>query len=53
MIPPGLWHGATTVGATPAGLLYYVTHAYDQNEPDEERRPHDSVDGFPWATQHG
>lgn len=53
MIPPPLWHGAATVGPTPAGLLYYVTHAYDPNHPDEERRPHDSVEGFPWGVQHG
>ena len=53
IIPPTLWHGAATVGAQPAGLLYYVTHAYDPNDPDEDRRPHDSVEGFPWETRHG
>lgn len=53
IIPPGLWHGAATVGPQPAGLLYYVTHAYDPNHPDEDRRPFDSVSGFPWAIRHG
>lgn len=53
VIPPGLWHGAATVGHVPAGLLYYVTHAYDPKNPDEERRGHDSVPGFPWAVRHG
>jgi dTDP-4-dehydrorhamnose 3,5-epimerase len=53
IIPPPLWHGAATVGPTPAGLLYYVTHAFDPNDPDEFRRPHDSVPGFPWAVRHG
>ncbi len=53
VIPPGLWHGATAVGPTSAGLLYYVTHAYDPANPDEERRPYDSIEGFPWKTQHG
>lgn len=53
VIPPGLWHGAAAVGAVPAGLLYYVTHAYDPAAPDEERRAHDSVPGFPWAVRHG
>ena len=53
IIPPTLWHGAATVGHEPAGLLYYVTHAYNPQQPDEERRAHDSVDGFPWDTQHG
>jgi len=30
-----------------------VTHAYDAAAPDEERRAHDSVDGFPWTVRHG
>jgi dTDP-4-dehydrorhamnose 3,5-epimerase len=53
VIPPGLWHGAASVGADPAGLLYYVTRAYDPDNPDEERRAHDSVRGFPWSVRHG
>ncbi|MCH7960822.1 MAG: dTDP-4-dehydrorhamnose 3,5-epimerase family protein [Planctomycetes bacterium] len=52
VIPPPLWHGAATVGHVPAGLLYYVTHAYDPAHPDEERRAFDSVPGFPWHAQH-
>lgn len=51
VIPPTLWHGAATVGPTPAGLLYYVTHAFDPAKPDEERRAFDSVAGFPWDVQ--
>lgn len=53
VIPPPLWHGAACVGPTPAGLLYYVTHGYDPQRPDEFRRPWDSVEGFPWTTRHG
>jgi len=53
IIPPTLWHGAATVGAEPAGLMYYVTRAYDPKAPDEERRAFDSVAGFPWHTRHG
>lgn len=53
IIPPPLWHGAATVGDGPAGLLYYVTHAYNGATPDEERRAHDSIDGFPWGVRHG
>jgi dTDP-4-dehydrorhamnose 3,5-epimerase len=53
IIPPTLWHGAATVGAEPAGLFYYVTKAYNASAPDEERRAHDSVPGFPWHTRHG
>jgi len=53
IIPPPLWHGAATVGHVPAGLLYYVTHAYNPKEPDEQRRAFDSVVGFPWSVRHG
>jgi len=53
IIPPPLWHGAATVGHEPAGLLYYVTHAYNAKQPDEQRRPYDSIAGFPWGVRHG
>lgn len=52
VIPPPLWHGAATIGATEAGLLYFVTHAYDPSAPDEERMAHDQVAGFPWRPVH-
>ena len=51
IIPPTLWHGAATIGGGPAGLLYYVTCAYDPQCPDEQRRPHDSVPEFLWNSQ--
>jgi len=53
IIPPPLWHGVACVGPQPAGLLYYVTHAYTPAHPDEFRRPWDSVDGFPWESRNG
>jgi dTDP-4-dehydrorhamnose 3,5-epimerase len=53
VIPPPLWHGAATVGDTQAGLLYYVTHAYNPGKPDEERRAYDSIAAFPWGVRHG
>lgn len=53
IVPPPLWHGAATVGPESAGLLYYVTHAYDAEAPDEDRRAYDSVNGFPWGVRHG
>jgi len=53
IIPPGLWHGATAVGHEPAGLLYYVTHAFNPQKPDELRQPWDSIKGFPWGIRHG
>ena len=52
IIPPPLWHGAATVGHTPAGLLYFVTHQYDPDKPDEERAAHDAFPGFPWQVEH-
>lgn len=52
IIPPPLWHGVATVGPTTAGLLYYVTHAYDPRKPDEERAPFDAFAGFNWSVEH-
>ena len=52
IIPPTLWHGAATVGASPATLLYYVTHEFDAANPDEERRAFDEPAGFPWAVEN-
>lgn len=52
VIPPPLWHGAATVGDTRAGLLYYVTHAYDPANPDEERMSPDAFPGFSWQVEH-
>lgn len=52
IIPPPLWHGAATVGPTQAGLLYYVTHSYNPQAPDEERAAHDAFAGFPWELEH-
>lgn len=52
IIPPPLWHGAATVGPTPAALLYYLTHQYNPQQPDEARRAWDSVTGFPWAPEN-
>ncbi|MCA9278755.1 MAG: dTDP-4-dehydrorhamnose 3,5-epimerase family protein [Phycisphaeraceae bacterium] len=52
VIPPPLWHGAATVGHVPAGLLYYVTHAFDLANPDEERRSFDIPIEFSWTVQH-
>ncbi|XAL98237.1 hypothetical protein OT109_11570 [Phycisphaeraceae bacterium D3-23] len=51
IVPPTLWHGGATVGPDNAGLLYFVTHQYDPQNPDEDRRDWDSVEGFPWDVQ--
>lgn len=52
IIPAPLWHGAATVGSVPAALLYYVTRAFDPANPDEMRRPWDSVPGFDWRVEN-
>lgn len=51
-IPPPLWHGATVVGPTSAGLLYYVTAMFNPEQPDEHRMPWDAVEGFPWGIRN-
>ncbi len=33
-------------------MIYYVTHAYNIANPDEERRTYDSVEGFHWEVEH-
>ncbi len=53
IVPPPLWHGAATVGPDKAGLLYYVTRSYNRDDPDEDRRPFDSIEGFAWQVLHG
>jgi dTDP-4-dehydrorhamnose 3,5-epimerase len=52
IIPPPLWHGAATVGPVQAGLLYYVTHSYNPESPDEERTTPDAFTGFPWKVEN-
>ena len=52
IVPPLLWHGAATLGDRSAGLLYYVTRTFDLKNPDEQRRPFDSIEGFDWGAQH-
>ena len=52
IIPPPLWHGVATVGPDSAGLIYYVTKAYDPADPDEQRQPYDALPDFPWGVCH-
>lgn len=49
-IPPGLWHGGVAIGGHDALLLYYVTHKYDPQNPDEEREQWDKFP-FAWAAE--
>jgi dTDP-4-dehydrorhamnose 3,5-epimerase len=42
VIPPGVWHGVTALGAAPAIILNLVDRAYAYDSPDHERLPPDS-----------
>lgn len=53
LIPKGVAHGYRVLGNKPAVLVYFTTHSYKPNEPDEERIPFD--DGginFDWQTKN-
>ena len=50
-IVPGLWHGYTTLGLEPCGLLYFVDKRYDSSHPDEERASWDSF-GYDWMPEN-
>ncbi len=43
------WHGYKVVGTKPSLVLYAVTKLYDNNNPDEERRPWDDPKIIPIA----
>jgi dTDP-4-dehydrorhamnose 3,5-epimerase len=38
-VPGHYWHGFKVVGNETATLLYFTTRLYDQQNPDEERKP--------------
>ncbi|MEM8753794.1 MAG: dTDP-4-dehydrorhamnose 3,5-epimerase family protein [Pseudomonadota bacterium] len=40
-IPPMIWHGFKAIGETSAFFLHLNTHAFDFDNPDEERLPAD------------
>jgi dTDP-4-dehydrorhamnose 3,5-epimerase len=42
VIPPGVWHGVTALGATPALVLNLVDRGYAYDAPDHERLPPDT-----------
>ncbi len=42
LIPPGVYHGYQTIGATPSLLVNFPSELYDPAQPDEFRVPHDS-----------
>jgi dTDP-4-dehydrorhamnose 3,5-epimerase len=42
VLPKGIWHGLQNLGASDALVLNYPTHAYDYEDPDHWRLPHDT-----------
>ena len=53
VIPPGVAHGYRVLSSGPMGIIYHTTEAYDPNQPDEERIPHDSpMINFNWQTKN-
>jgi len=42
-IPGKYWHGTKTVSSNPSLTVYLTTKTYDRQNPDEERRPWDSI----------
>jgi dTDP-4-dehydrorhamnose 3,5-epimerase len=37
-VPGHYWHGTKTLGVKPSLTIYFVSHLYDEKNPDEERR---------------
>jgi len=53
-IPPGVWHGFTSVGGELATMLNLPSRHYDHEQPDELRRdPFDPEIPFEWVTRGG
>ncbi|MBN2909475.1 dTDP-4-dehydrorhamnose 3,5-epimerase family protein [Polycladomyces sp. WAk] len=52
LIPKGVAHGYRVLGNRPAVIVYLTTHAYNREQPDEERLPWNDPDiGFDWTTR--
>jgi len=43
-VPPGVWHGLKSIGATPAMVINVVNHAYGYESPDHWRLPPDTAE---------
>lgn len=53
LIPKGIAHGYRVLGEKPATIIYFTTHSYNRNNPDEKRIPwNDPSIGFEWATKN-
>ena len=51
---PGWWHGIQNLGKREAVIVNCPTEAYNEKEPDEERKPWNDYDlGFDWLKRNG
>jgi dTDP-4-dehydrorhamnose 3,5-epimerase len=49
VIPPRVWHGLRNISDRPSSILNMVDRAYDYEDPDHWRVPHDSAEiPFRW-----
>jgi len=46
-VPGNFWHGFKNIGNKPAMVLYFTTRLYDSENPDEERKPWNSLSVIP------
>jgi len=54
IIPEGVYHGFTTVGAEPAYIVNIPTQLYNYDDPDEYRLPFDDASiGYDWSVKNG
>ncbi|HSK48158.1 MAG TPA: dTDP-4-dehydrorhamnose 3,5-epimerase family protein [Coriobacteriia bacterium] len=54
IIPEGVYHGFTTVGAEPAYIVNIPTQLYNYDDPDEYRLPFDDESiGYDWSVKNG
>jgi dTDP-4-dehydrorhamnose 3,5-epimerase len=54
IIPPGVYHGFTPVGAEPAYIVNVPTELYNYAEPDEYRLAADDASiGYDWSVKNG
>jgi dTDP-4-dehydrorhamnose 3,5-epimerase len=52
VIPTGVWHGVQNLGTVDALLLNFPTRAYDYQDPDHYRLPHDCEQiPYSWTPQ--
>jgi len=53
LIPKGVAHGYRVLGNEPAVIIYFTSHSYNREKPDEYRIPWDDPEiGFDWTTKN-